>query len=91
MQAFKVLLKMHMADAKWGKDTAEHFQRANGAAAMLTLLAAQPDLVNVINSKKPARVPWGTALSQMDETTGCGLCRVATFTKDEEVRHQIKH
>ena len=61
----------------------QKFKDADGATAMLELIAAQPDCVVAIN--KPGRkwVPWGDA--ELTASTGPALARVAAFTKNQQV------
>ena len=61
----------------------QKFKDANGATAMLELLAAQPDCVVAIN--KPGRewVPWGDA--ELSPSTGPALACVAAYTKNCQV------
>ncbi len=61
----------------------QKFAEANGATAMLELLAAQPDCVVAINKSERQWVPWGSA--ELTASTGPALARVAAFTKSHQV------
>ncbi len=82
-QAFELLLSQRLGDAEWMPEFDRKFKDANGATALLELLAAQPGCVAAIN--KPGRdwVPWGDA--ELTDSTGPALARVAAFTKNFQV------
>lgn len=82
-QAFKFLLCLHLGDTWWESEIEQKFRSADGATAMLELLAAQPDCVAYINKRGCSWVPWGDA--EITSHTGPALARVAAFTNDEQV------
>lgn len=82
-QAFELLLSLRFGDAEWELEFDEKFKAADGATAMLELLAAQPNCVAAINKPGHNWVPWGDA--ELSDSTGPALACVAAFTNNHQV------